>query len=64
VREFFQALRALESLNKTGLGLSKKEAIFFNKSFAVKKLTFSIWAVWCHGGRRCKTEAEEEKSNY
>jgi hypothetical protein len=48
VGEFFQALRALESLNKTGLRLSKKEAIFFNKSFAVKKFTASIWAIWCH----------------
>jgi hypothetical protein len=64
VREFFQALRAFESLNKTGLGLSKKEAIFFSESFAVKKLTVLVWAIWCHGERECKTEAQEEKSNY
>jgi hypothetical protein len=49
VEEFFQALRAFESLNKTGLRLSKKEAIFFNKSFAVKEFTASIWAIWNHG---------------
>jgi hypothetical protein len=54
VREFFQALRAFKSLNKTGLRFSKKEAIFFSKSFAVKKLTSFIWAIWCHGGDECK----------